>query len=165
MTEKKTRKKRGGYHRDPLKKMIRAYNVALAEVRAIFERIASGAYAEKGNRPIEIDPPGFVDIVLLPMLVKLADALPEYDVEVPRMEEIEPDDKGCFPLRVAGRTVAGINFGGADARYIKVTLFTRGRPWGNPLLVDSMPRLVEIVTMVIQITSIPKKNHAPDGTV
>ncbi len=152
------KQKRGGYReKDHLKKCIQTYGTALAEVRKTFELIASGAYAEKGNKPIKVQPPSFVDIVFRPMLEKLDEVLPEYDVEVPPKESIEPDDRGYFPLRIAGSTVAGINFGGTDARYIKVTLFPRGRPWGNPLHVDSMAGLTEIVKMVIRITDIPEK--------
>jgi hypothetical protein len=137
--------------------MIREYGTALAVVRETFDRIASGAYAEKGGKQIKITPPSFVEIVLLPALEKLAGGLPQYDVEVPAKESVEPDDRGYFRLRVSGQTVAGVNFGGADAKFIKVTLFPSGRPWGNPLHVDSMTRLQEIVEMVIRIAGIPQK--------
>ncbi len=97
-----------------------------------------------------------MEIVLIPVLAKLAEMLPEYDVEVPVKGQIEPDEKGYFHLRVAGRIVAGVNFGGVDAQCIKVTLFPSNRPWGNPIMVGSMAELHSLVKMVILITGVPK---------
>ena len=157
MEEKVMKGKRGGYrNRDLLKKLAKEYKDALGKVREIFELIASGAYAEKGNKSIKVNAPSFVDIVLIPVLAKLAEMLPEYDVEVPLKGQVEPDDKGYFHLRVGGRIVAGVNFGGIDSHFIKVTLFPSNRPWGNPIMVGSMADLHSIVKMVIHITGIPK---------
>lgn len=156
----KEKKGRGGfYERDLLKKVTKEYHTALGNLWEIFRQIASGTPIEKGNKPIKSLQPSFVDIIFLPVIAKLAEMLPEYDVDLPQKEEIEPDDKGHFRVSIGGRTVVGITFGGPEAQFINVTLFTSSnRSWGEPLQIDNMKDLKKLIETVAHIRAISKTN-------
>jgi hypothetical protein len=156
--------KRGGYHeRDLLKKVVRQYKTAIIEVKSQFDLLISGALSANGRKPVKIQPPDFVQIILIPIIQRLAEMLPEYDVELLGKDEIEPDDKGYFPIRIGGHIVAGICFGGQEAQHIKVALFPFKKLWGKPFSVKSMTDLKAIAEMVIEIIDIPKRESGDEN--
>lgn len=151
--------KRGGpRERDVIKKTCKAYVLAASDVTKLYEQVMSGAFAENGKK-ISFKSPNFVEIILKPVVQKLGEVMPEYDVGFP-VEGALPDDNGYFRICIGGKVVVGVNFGGPNAHFIKVTVFAHNRPWGNALKIGNMKALCAVMEFVIQIMDIPKKtNH------
>lgn len=163
MENEKKARGRWGYKKDFLYKVISEYGDGWMQIKQQIEELATGASFEKTNKPIKIQPPNFVEVVFRPLVAKLAELFPEYDINVPGKGDVEPDKNGYFLVQAGERVIIGINFGGADAKHIKVTLFPHNRPWGNPLLIDSMGELKKIIELVIKIVSVPRKKQRDEA--
>lgn len=147
-TEKKRRKY--GPRADCLAKSVMEYNAKLESLYALFEELASGFHPDK---KVEVKSPSFLEMVVIPLFTKLAEALPGFEVSVPA-RDAEPDRHGLFPVVVNSHPLAGIGFAGKGNKYVNVYIFAFGKTLGAPLHIRSMKELLALLDMLMTVANL-----------